>query len=173
MAIGSIASLVSGYLQSLIPGTGGSSPASTTASTATSTSTPDTNQLSPFAQLLSTLQQLQQSSPAQYQQVTQQISNNLQTGAQSATTAGNTALANQLTQLSTDFRNASTSGQLPNVQDLAQAVGGGHRFHFDGSHLSRLEQSLNAAQAASGTANSQGALAIIDNTLTNAGIAIG
>src|ERR1039458_9773103 len=33
----------------------------------------DSNQLSPFAQLLSTLQQLQQSNPTEYQQITQQI----------------------------------------------------------------------------------------------------
>src|ERR1035438_9235880 len=38
----------------------------------------DSNQLSPFAQLLSTLQQLQQSNPTEYQQITQQIATNMQ-----------------------------------------------------------------------------------------------
>jgi hypothetical protein len=37
--------------------------------------------------------------------------------------------ANQLNQLAADFTNASKSGQLPNVQDLAQAVGGHHHHH--------------------------------------------
>ena len=88
--------------------------------------------MSPFATILSELQQLQQSNPTQYQQVTQQISTNLQTAAQQATSEGNTSAANQLSQLSTDFSNASTSGQIPNVQDLAQAMSGHH--HHGGHH---------------------------------------
>src|ERR1035437_4052052 len=90
---------------------------------------PDNSQLSPFAQLLNTLQQLQQSDPAKYQQVTQQIATNLQGAAQTAQADGNTTAANQLNQLATDFTNASKSGQLPNIQDLAQAVGGHHHHH--------------------------------------------
>ena len=90
---------------------------------------PDNSRLSPFAQLMSTLQKLQQSDPAKYQQVTQQIATNLQSAAQTAQTAGNTTAATQLNQLATDFTNASKSGQLPNIQDLAQAVGGHHRHH--------------------------------------------
>ena len=46
----------------------------------------DNGQLSPFAQLLNTLQQLQQSDPTKYQQVTQQIATNLQSAAQTAQT---------------------------------------------------------------------------------------
>ena len=72
---------------------------------------------------MSTLQQLQQSDPTKYQQVTQQIATNLQSAAQTAQAEGNTTAANQLNQLATDFTNASQSGQLPNVQDLAQAIG--------------------------------------------------
>jgi len=78
---------------------------------------------------MSELQQLQQSDPAKYQQVTKQISANLQTAAQTAQQQGNTTAAAQLNQLSTDFSNASQSGQLPSVQDLAQAIGGGHHHH--------------------------------------------
>jgi hypothetical protein len=96
---------------------------------ALSTSQADSSQLSPFAQLMSTLQQLQQSNTAEYQQVTQQIATNLQAAAQTATADGNTTAATQLNQLSTDFTNASTSGQLPNAQSLAQALGGGHHHH--------------------------------------------
>ena len=93
----------------------------------------DNNQLSPFAQLLSTLQQLQQSNPTEYKQVTGQIATNLQSAAKTATADGNTAAATQLNQLATDFTNASQSGQLPNIQDLSQAVSGGHHHH--GRHM--------------------------------------
>jgi hypothetical protein len=87
--------------------------------------------------LLSTLQQLQQSNPTEYAQVTQQIATNLQTGAKTAQSDGNTAAATELSTLATDFTNASTSGQLPNIADLAQAVGGsranGHHHHSHGA----------------------------------------
>jgi len=86
-------------------------------------------QLSPFARILSTLQQLQTSDPTKYQQVTAQIATNLQSAAQTATSDGNTSLASQLNQLSTDFTNASQNNTLPNVQDLATAVAGAHGHH--------------------------------------------
>lgn len=196
MAIGPIVNLAGGYLHSLVMGavhglSGGASSTKTTGASAPG-SAQDRNQLSPFAQLLGTLQQLQQSNPAQYQQVTQQISGNLRTGAQSATAAGNTSLASQLTQLSADFHNASASGQIPNIQDLAQAIGGGHHHgHHSGSssamppsatgssntngsgNLSQLLQSLNLAQAGTSANPSLSALSIIDNTLSSAGVQIG
>lgn len=159
----------------------------------------DNSQLSPFAQLMSTLQQLQQSNPAQYQQVTQQISTNLQSAAQTATSNGNTAAATQLNQLSTDFANASQSGQLPNIQDLAQAVGGGGHHHHhhhaasapagsdssssawgtssteasatSSSTISQLLAQLQAAfQANSTQNNSLNPMSIIFNTLNKAGV---
>jgi hypothetical protein len=73
----------------------------------------DSTQLSPFAQLVSALQQLQQSDPTKYAQVTQQIATNLQSAAQTAQSQGNSTAANQLTQLASDFSNASQSGQIP------------------------------------------------------------
>jgi hypothetical protein len=203
MGIGPIVNLASGFVQSLISGAvKGSSNTTATSGTSASGSTQDTNQLSPLAQILGSLQQLQQSNPAQYQQVTLQISNNLQAGAQSATASGNTGLASELTQLSTDFKNASTSGQLPNVQDLAQAIGGGggrhHRHHHGGggaaaSTSSDASSSLTSNTTASDTSSTQtglsqfiqslstsqggsGAnspLSIIYNTLSSAGIPIG
>ena len=130
-----IGSLASGLLHAVLP------TALFPGSTATSAGTnnvsiarlPDTGQVSSFGQLLSTLQQLQQSNTAQYQQVTQQIATNLQAAAQTAQSGGNTSAASQLNLLSTDFRNASATGQLPNIQDLATAVGGhrgyGNRLH--------------------------------------------
>ena len=137
MSIGSLNPLSNSYLQSIltsaIQGTGlttNSANNSLSTSAASSiTQAPDNSQLSPFAQLMSELQKLQQTDPAKYQQVTQQIATNLQTAAQTATAAGDTTKAAQLTQLSNDFSSASKSGQLPNVQDLAQAVGGHHHHH--------------------------------------------
>jgi hypothetical protein len=201
MSIGPLFSLASNYVQSLIGGTvnGSSSPSTaTTSSTSASGSAQDGNQLSPFAQILSTLQQLQQSNPTEYQQVTQQISGNLQTAAQTATTAGDTNLASQLTQLSTDFSNASSSGQIPNIQDLAQAIGGGHGHHHHHggsensssasgnsgagsattansattSNLSQYIQSLTASQGGSSATSSLDPLSIISSTLSSAGIPI-
>ena len=151
----------------------------------------DSGQLSPFAQLMSMLQQLQQSDPTKYQQVTQQIATNLQAAAQTDLANGNSAAANQLNQLATDFTNASTNGQLPNVQDLAQAIGG-HRHHHhhaasvdpnnsttgssssgtsNGSTSSQsLNQLLSAFQANGPQSDSLNPLSIIMNTLSDAGI---
>jgi len=86
-------------------------------------------QLSPFAQMLTSLQNLQQSDPARYKQVTAQIATDLQDAAKTATADGNTAQAGHLNQLSTDFSKASQDGSLPNIGDLAKAAGGAHGHH--------------------------------------------
>jgi hypothetical protein len=186
-----ITNLNNSYLQSVygnaLPGTSSSS--STGGSTFETQG--DTGQLSPFAQLLSTLQQLQESNPTQYQQVTQQIATNLQNAAQTATTDGNTTAASQLNELSTDFTNASQSGQLPNIQDLAQAVGGGgHHHHHHGGEVSTsdsnssssstsstsssspLQQLLAAFQSNATQNESLNPLSIITNTLSSAGVSL-
>ena len=163
MSIGPLIHLASGYVQSLF-----SNPASGSSST-----TQGSGQGSPFAQILSNLQQLQQSNPIQYSTVTQQISSNLQTAAQAATANGNSAAANQLTKLSTDFSNAATSSQLPSVQDLAQLIGGGQHHRQQGSdssstsNLNEFLQSLNSPQNGN---SSISALGIIDNTLSSVGL---
>jgi hypothetical protein len=138
----------------------------------------DNSQLSPFAQVMSTLQQLQQTNPSKYGQVTQQIATNLQSAAQSATSSGNTGAASQLNQLATDFSNASTSGQLPNVSDLAKAMsGGGHHHHHSASTSDSsssanqaLSQILSAFQSNSGPSASTDPMTIITNTLSSAGV---
>jgi hypothetical protein len=193
------------YLQSLLSnalqGTSETTKPTTNQTTTSASSSigqqQDSTQLSPLAQLLSTLQQLQQSNPTQYAQVTQQIATNLQAAAQTAASDGNTAAANQLSTLATDFSNASTSGQLPNIADLAQAVGGhGHGHHHShgassdsdsstdtssssastsstNTALSQFLASLNAsgADGANGTQNdSLNPIAIIFNTLATAGV---
>jgi hypothetical protein len=155
----------------------------------------DSGQLSPVTQLLSTLQQLQESNPTEYQQVTQQISSNLAAAAQTATSQGNTSAATELTQLSTDFSQASQNNQLPSIQDLANAIGGGHHHHghhhFQASsgsststsattdsstsssssaNNSPVNQILSLFQSGAAQNDALNPLSIIDNTLTSAGI---
>jgi hypothetical protein len=197
--MGTISNLFS-YLQSglsgVLPGAGPTNtPASSAGSSGTSsvTAPSDNQQLSPFAQMLSELQQLQQTNPTKYEQVTGQIATNLQNAAQTAQADGNSTAANQLNQLAADFTSASQSGQLPNLQDLSQAAGGGHHHH----HHHHSESSSTDPSATSGTTSTdawtssstlaQGQLlssyqgsgsqngsfdpaAIILNTLSNAGI---
>jgi len=173
-----ISSLSSNFLQSILnPSQSSGSTRNSQSSTGASsvTAQPENGQLSPFAQLMSTLQQLQQSNPTEYKQVTQQIATNLQNAAKTAQADGNSTQANQLNQLATDFTSASQSGQLPNMQDLAQAIGGGHHHHHAhaaSTDTDSLSQKLSAFQA-NGTPNaSLDPMAIITNTLSNAGINI-
>jgi hypothetical protein len=165
--MGSVNNILSGsYLQSLFT-SALQSPTGTTSQTSNSSALSlgqqsDSTQLSPFAKLLSTLQQLQQSDPTKYQQVTQQIATNLQSAAKTAQTDGNSTAANQLSQLATDFTNASNSGQLPNIQDLAQAVSGhGHHHHHhhpseeaSGDSASNSSESSSSSSSASGSSTS-------------------
>lgn len=116
---------------------------------------PDNSQLSPFAQALQQLQQLQQSDPAKYQQVTQQIATNLQSAAQNAQSQGNTTRADHLNQLATDFTNASKTGQPMNPQDFGNALGGHHHHHHHGH--------------AAGQSDSQTLLTMMQNALSSAG----
>jgi hypothetical protein len=186
--MGSIASLSTGYLQSVLNSVLQSSGLTGTAKktqggSALSTALhPDNTQLSPFAQITSELQQLQQSDPAKYQQVTGQIATNLQSAAQTAQATGNTAAADQLNQLAADFRNASTSGQLPNFQDLAQAAGGHHHHHHPyaapaassdkdtNSASQSLSQLLAGLQSNGAGSDALNPMNIILNTLSTAGI---
>jgi hypothetical protein len=195
------------YLQSILgsalQGTGLSQNSNTTSGSVSGTSSQqsDKTQLSPFAQLMSTLQQLQQSNPTEYQQVTKQIATNLQTAAQTATSQGNTSAATELNTLATDFTSASQSGQLPNISDLAQALGGSGGHHHHGHHASSSDSSASASTTSSSTSStgstsststtssnplaqllaafesnatqneSLNPMSIITNTLTSAGIA--
>jgi hypothetical protein len=204
MSTAALTNLPSDYLQSLLnsslqnAGSTANNTNDSSASTAASSGLEqsDNGGLSPFAQLMSTLQQLEQSNPTEYAQVTQQIATDLTTAGQTAQSEGNTTAANQLNQLATDFTNASTSGQLPNVQDLAQAVSGGghHHHHHHGesnssssqsstsasstsaattttsSSISQLNQLLSAFQANGSQSDSLNPMTIIMNALANAGV---
>jgi hypothetical protein len=175
-----ISGLSNSYLQSILGSAvqnAGLNPNSVT-STQNITVQADGQQLSPFAQMLSALQQLQQSDSAKYGQVTQEISTKLQAAAQTAQSQGNTQAANQLNQLATDFTSASKSGQMPNLQDLAHAAGAHHHHHgHHGSGASggdsesqTLSQLLSTQDSASSQSDSLNPLAIIENTLVGAGV---
>src|ERR1017187_8258243 len=160
MSIGSInpLSYVQSILTSAIQSAGlttntNSNSLSSLAATSSVGQTSDNSRLSPFAQMLAELQQLQQSDPAKYTQVTQQIATNLQSAAQTATTAGNTTAATQLNQLATDLTSASKSGQLPSVQDLAQAVGGHHHHHHH-AHAASADSGTTTSTDSSSTSSS-------------------
>jgi hypothetical protein len=186
--MGTIASLSGSYLQSILSSVLQSSGLTGTAknanhSNALSTALqPDNTQLSPFAQVTSELQQLQQSNPSEYQQVTGQIATNLQSAAQTATADGNTAAASQLNQLATDFQTASSTGQLPNFQDLAQAAGGHHHHHHmhassatpdsatSSATTDTLSQLMASLQSNGSQSDSLNPMNIILNTLSAAGI---
>jgi hypothetical protein len=188
-SMGFINNLSSNYLQSVLNNAVQSSglTANTNGITSPTALQPDNQQLSPFGQLLSTLQQLQQSDPSKYQQVTQQIATNLQSAAQTAQADGNSVAATQLNQLATDFSNASQSGQLPNIQDLAQASQSGHAHHHHGhghghsasadpdstsstSSSQTLDQLFSTLQANGAPNDPLNPMAIIFNTLSSAGI---
>jgi hypothetical protein len=200
MSIGSISGLSTNYLQSILDiaknsASGTSSTNNSTSSIGSSSIPSDNSQLSPFAQMMSTLQQLQQSNPTEYKQVTQQISTNLQNAAQTATAEGNTTAATQLNQLATDFSSASQSGQLPNIQDLAQAVGSsghGHHHHHHASSSTDSDSSSSTDSTSNSTgnqlisqlfasqtnssstqSNSLNPMSIIFDTLSSAGISSG
>lgn len=146
-----IQSLISNAISSVTNGGNTSTGSTSSTGSASGSSTQDGSQLSPFAQILSTLQQLQQSNPTEYQQVTSQIATNLQSAAKTATSDGDTSQANELNQLATDFSNASQNNTLPNIQDLAQALSG-HGHHHGGHHAS----SSDSSGTSTGTTSSAG-----------------
>jgi hypothetical protein len=136
MNVNAVSSLTDPYVQSILSSSLNQASSSTGSTVPSSLGLPQDSSpnISPFAQVLSTLQQLQQTNPTEYQQVTSQISTNLQNAANTATANGNTAQASQLNKLAGDFSSASQSNTLPNVQDLAQAIGGAHGHHHHHVH---------------------------------------
>ena len=110
--------------------------------------------LSPAAQFLNQLQQLQTQSPQQFQAAISQLTGQLRQAAATASNNGNTSQANQLTQLANSFQNAANGGPLPTAQQLQQAGLSGQHHHGGGHHGSSQSTALNAFQASS-TADSQ------------------
>jgi len=127
----------------------------------------DSSELSPFARMLNALQQLQQTDPAKYKQVTEQIATNLQSAAKTAQSDGNATAAKQLNQLATDFTKASQSGQLPDIQDLAQALsGGGHHHHHHHSGSASSGSSDSTGSSSSSSSSSTGSSTSTTSTQT-------
>jgi hypothetical protein len=149
----------------------------TTANTTSSASqSQDNSQLSPFAQMMSDLQQLQKSAPGKYQQVTQQIATNLQSAAQTAQANGDGTAADRLNQLAGDFSSASKSGDLPKMRDMAQALGAhghGHGHHHappassdSDSANQTLSQVLAAYQNTSSPSTGLDPMSIVSDTIS-------
>jgi len=158
---------------------GGSNGSVNSASTANASSTSqitDSQQFSPAAMMLSLLQQLQQSNPTQFQQVTSQIATNLESAAKTAQAAGNSTLATQLNQLGSEFQNASQTGQMPSVQQLQQAAIGGHHHHHHHhaeASSSSTSNSSSSSTSSSNAANSLDPMSIIFSTLQSSGLLTG
>jgi hypothetical protein len=143
-----------------------------------STQAQDTNQLSPLAQVLHTLQQLQLTDPTKYKAITGQIATALQSSAQSAEQQGDTTLANRLSKIAKDFAKASQTGQLPDVQDLTPAIDGRHHHHRRaaaaavGGDADSSGVSSTSSPTSSGTTSASGlpdALSVIVTALSTGG----
>ncbi len=183
MSTNAISNLASSYVQSLLNPPVQPAPVAVSGGSIATTS--DKSQLSPFSQMMNTLQQMQQSNPAEFKQVTAQIASSFETAAKTAAADGNTSAANQLNALATVFTNASTSGQPLNMQSVAKAMGGGghHHHHHGGGGESSSSSSSSSTAAASPLGQLQAALqsgsttnealnpvSIIASTLASAGI---
>ena len=119
-----------------------------TSSTTSTTTTNDSSQISPFAQLMTTLQNLQQSNPTQFKQVTATLASDLQAAATNAQNNGNSAEANALNQLASSFQQSSQNGQLPSfLQQGSQSgstSGHHHHHHHGGGSDSSMQSDLNS-----------------------------
>ena len=184
MSISPISQNSNSYLQQMLASTFQNTGLTSNASGTTSTGAisgpqqTDASGLSPFAQMMSELQEFQQSNPTQYEQVAQQIATNLQSAAQTAQASGNTTAATQLNQLASDFNSASKNGQLPSIQDLAQAIGGGHHHHHghgggssssSSSSTNAVNQLVSAFQSNQAQDSALNPLSIIQNVLNSIG----
>lgn len=129
--------------QMLLSGISSLKPGSSHASSIDSTSG-DSSQVSPFAQLMGTLQELQQSNPAQYKEITATLASNLQQAATTAQNNGEAGEANALNQLAASFNQASQSGQLPTFMQQEAQAGQMHHHHHHPGGTQGLGQDLNS-----------------------------
>lgn len=116
-----------GYIPSLLNSLAARSPGgvnlavnTTNVSAAISYGSQDSAQLSPLAQFVVQLQNIQESHPTEYPSVLSQIADNLKTAADTATQSGDPYTASDYNTLVKDFTDAAKSGGLPNIQDLVQ-----------------------------------------------------
>ena len=157
---------LSSVSQMLLSGIGNSSTSLTSQTTSSNPTLKDQSQLSPFAQLMSTLQQLQQSDPAKYKQVAATLASDLQQSAMNDESNGNPGEANALNRLAASFTQASQTGQLPTfMQQGAQNAGTSvhpHHHHHGGGHglgqdLNSISQTILASLDSSSTSTNTGA----------------
>jgi hypothetical protein len=134
MNVSSISDLARQHMLSILGYSSTGQIASTSNLTIGSATSSTTGTLSPFAQMLTEMQQMEQANPAQYAQVSQQISTNLAAASSQAQARGNTKLATSLSTLSKDFSSAAQSGQLPNITDLVNTMKTARQSGNDGSY---------------------------------------
>lgn len=77
----------------------------------------DSSELSPLAHLAGLLEELRESDRARYKDVTARIAANLRAAAQAGGQGGNL-----LNRLAADFMTASETGEMPDLDDLAEAT---------------------------------------------------
>lgn len=110
-----------------------SSSTSTSGSSSVTSAAGDGSSLSSAARLFSTLHNLSQSNPAEFQKITAQIATQLQ---QAASTADDPSQKSALSQLAANFQSASKSGNFSdlfsqNGSDVASTAHvGGHHHHY-------------------------------------------
>jgi len=131
MTINPLSSLLPVTLQT---GTGISRTSPNPFSTNQTEASADTPSISPAASFLSMLQQVQQSNPGLFKQITQQIAKQFQAHATAAANQGDATRANQLKQLATEFQNSSSTGELPSAQALQESGFGTHHGHHGHHH---------------------------------------
>ena len=102
-------------------------------------------QISPEAQLMSMLQQIQQKNPDQFKQLASNIAANLQKKAQQAQSSGDTDGAAKMNNLAAEFHKSSQTGQLPPVQDLRAGLGAHNDHRFIGKLLAGVLGTAGAA----------------------------
>ena len=129
MNISAVSSLFPGWAQ-LQAASGSSAAGSGSASQVSSVAQPaGTATISPLAQLMSRLQQIQQQNPDLFKQVAANLATRLQKAAQDAQSSDPTH-ASQLSQLAAVLQSSAQSGQFPTVQALQQAGLGGAQHDF-------------------------------------------
>ncbi len=122
MSVSSISDLARQHMLSILGYSSSGTGTDTSSTSNLSIGGTNSNQLSPFAQMLAELQKMEQSNPSEYAQVSQQISTNLAAASSTAQAHGVSSMASQLSTLSKDFATAAKTGQLPNVGDIERAM---------------------------------------------------
>lgn len=105
--------------------------------------------ISPFAQLLSNLQQLQTQNPTSFTQVVSQIASQLQSAAQQATGNQSTVLSN----LASQFQNVANTGDLSQLQTHHH-----HGHHGGGTYGGNGQPTSNGSTSTSSTTSGSGSL---------------